>query len=324
MTRVRPRFFVTLAVVGCFLWGGACAHPTQAVLNLTLQGLPCETGTGPSGKSITDLVIYVGADQAELDARERDHVVAGSIQCADVVGNANIVLYPSKSMHAFVRVVAGTKQEVDGTFDRRPAEQCTSGSDGTCLRSTRSFDYVEHETIELAMVLDASCVGKVCPDQQTCDVGGTCGSIDCGLRADCKKGGVSPSDASQVDAGREFAFTCAGGVVKWNSPTCPQNASCYRPASNSLVCGSSPSACFDDDFLPCCELPKEGGIGRKCCLSLRHGHPIRLKGANISVAGTGAVCSADEVCFPDEPNTCLLNRVCVPRGASGWGTCQAR
>lgn len=323
MTGVRLKFLFVLAVVACLLSGAACAHPTQAILRISLQGLPCETETGPSGKSITDVVLYVGQDLAELDAREGEHIVAGSIQCSDIVGNAFVVLYPSKSMRAFVRVVAGTKQEMDGSFERRPAENCTTGVDGVCLRATRSFEYIKHETVEIPVVLDAACVGKVCPNGYTCDEG-QCTTAACENRSDCGGDAGAPHDAGQTDAGNSFAFTCSGGVAKWSTTPCPGNASCYRPASNSLVCGPNPTTCFDGEFLPCCELPREGGLGRQCCLSSKNAHPIQLKSATIGTPATVAACSAQELCFVDQPNTCVLNRVCVPRGNSGWGTCQPR
>ena len=332
------------------LWVLACAKPTQAILTLSLRDLGCvqrsTRARAPAGSGITDLVVYVGRTVKEVNEREVAHVVAASLSCESINADSRLVLYPTLAMTGAVRVVAGTQVDAQGSLVRTPAEKCTRGANDSCLRATRAFGYLENETLELPIILDAACIGKVCDEGLTCD-GGDCLPEDCGRRNDCLSPGkkdprVSSDAASSVDAsldgsldvslppadakpdvitGPKYVFSCSvNGSVAWDPPV----SSCvgeprYCALSNSGVCGTN--VCGGaGSYAPCCSRAvKDGGTPRSCCLSAATYHPIEVKEAQLKDV---SVCASDKsLCFVGAGDCADINAKCQPVGIQGWGVC---
>lgn len=333
---VKRAHIVVMGLAAFVGWVLACASPTQARVRISRRDLPCATDTGPGGTSLMDFVVYVGRDIAEVDDRERNHVVAASLSCDAITPNSTIVLYPSETMHAVVRIVGGTKIESAGKFNRVPGERCVIGDATSCLRATRVFDYVENETIELPIVLDRDCVGMVCPGQSTCD-SGSCQPSDCKSRSDCLTRNNAANDAmSESDVGvihdaspsdgkveddastRGADFTCVNGNAVFTPEiVCLGRPVCYDPTSGSGACGAALNRCEAGSFRPCCSRSKvnDGGYDHQCCLAAGNLHPIE-----VGTAVAPGTCSAKTLCFPGADD-CPKNLRCVTVGGSGWGAC---
>jgi hypothetical protein len=91
-----------------------------------------------------------------------------------------------------------------------------------CIVATRSFAYLEHRSLRLPIHLRAECLGKQCPDGQTCVAGGACepDSVECKggecalpserLDAGAPEAGVPPDAGPAPDGGPAPASLCGG------------------------------------------------------------------------------------------------------------------
>ena len=340
---MRLRIPITLLLTLGGLWVIACANPTQSYVCLSLKDIGCENRTAPTRKALIDMVIYVGKTVDEVSEREANGEVAASLSCESIKADTCLVLYPTDAMKGAFRIVAGTQGlDLDGTVVRTPADKCVPGAPGTCLRATRAFDYVKNETLELPVVLDVACVGKVCGDGLTCD-GGDCFPDKCESRKDCfvrgglrdaatpfdardsKDAAILPEDAKpEVSIGTSYAFRCSNGTVNWTpQPACTSpDPAFYCPVSNSGVCTSNASCGGGVAYSPCCSRAgSDGGAGPTCCLSAVGRHPIQVTPADFTNPSVCARSPGSALCFPNANDCAGKLQNCNQVGLQGWGTC---
>jgi hypothetical protein len=99
---------------------------------------------------------------------------------------------------------------------RRSVAECDAHPED-CIVATRSFSFVKHLSRRVPVRMLAECLGKRCPEGQTCGAGGTCVSneVDCTTN-DCQLPGDSGVDASLpsndggIDADAALPPACAG------------------------------------------------------------------------------------------------------------------
>lgn len=192
MSVVSPkRFFPVLAVLVPVAVAAACYAPTEVSVVVT-----------------TDLACEVGPRTAIFKGFPFDTAPdAETSECTPVPGAdariGSLVFVPSGSAdgRAGVKVVLARGRSA-GECDAHPED---------CIVATRSFSFVKHLSRRVPIRMLSECLGKRCPDGQTCGAGGvcvsdavTCESDDCGL--DGGGGGGAPDagdvvvDAGDVDA----------------------------------------------------------------------------------------------------------------------------
>lgn len=335
---MRFRIPISIAITTGVLWALSCAKPTQARVHISLKSA-CATATGPEGVSITNFVIYVGPGLSEVNAREAEHTWSARVSCDAVTSDTTLVLYPETTRGAVVRVVAGVQRMTAGAPPVTVlAEQCGTGAAGGCIRATRSFQYVENETLELPISLDVRCAGVLCdtPDGTATCVQGACVSTTCQLgSASCSEDSLPRKDASvepppdvdvkppivdagvdaeidaatdgetdaATDAGISFppvlTFSCSSGDAKFTT------SSCTVPPQAECYSESSPNQAVcgklgecQMGFLPCCS-KRLIGQKRACCLSKNTFYPIEVPKEERDTA-----CDDRELCFPKAQFQC--------------------
>lgn len=182
----------------------ACYGPTEMIVEVT-SDVPC-TSAPRTG-------LYVGPpfknDPATV-TEDCTPTAAGS-----TVGT--LALVPGgESGHAAVKVVLAVGQRVD---------QCEMHPE-LCIVATRSFSYLEHRSLHLPIRLFAECLGKRCPEDQTCGAGGLCMSDDVTCSADgCRLPSEPPPGATHAPPD--------GGPPPFGDAA-PSNT-CRGPAGNGVV-----------------------------------------------------------------------------------------
>jgi hypothetical protein len=164
----------------------ACYAPTQVEMVLTTD-LACADRLTTA--------IYRGASAADVSpVAQTDRCVPGG----GVAELGSLVFVPSGDADGRARVKVTVARGRDPTeCDAHPED---------CVTATRSFSFVEHRGLRLPIQLTAACLGKRCPDGQTCGSAGTCVSSD----VTCVTGECTLPDASATVTGEPPAADGGG------------------------------------------------------------------------------------------------------------------
>jgi hypothetical protein len=179
-----------LRLVPLFAFGGAvvaavaCYGPTEVVVDLSTD-LDC-------GASIRTAV-YKGEPFRTTPETETTTCASGA--GTSEIGTLTILPSGSDDGDAAIKAVLAIGGKDPTTCDADPAN---------CIVATRSFSFVAHTTRRLPIVLSQECLGKKCPDGQTCGAGGACisNAVTCG-GGGCSLPGESDGGARKRDAGDE-------------------------------------------------------------------------------------------------------------------------
>lgn len=187
---MRPmRFVPVLALAVPVAITAACYGPTEVAVVVTTD-LQCSEGPRTA---IYKGMPFDSAPDAETEACE-------PVPNADTrIGS--LVFLPSGDANgrAAVKVVLARKRNVS---------ECETHPED-CIVATRSFSFVEHLSRRVPIRMLSACLGKQCPDGQTCGAGGvcvsnevTCTSDDCNVEPGGEQDGGPPGDADAAsDAG---------------------------------------------------------------------------------------------------------------------------
>ncbi len=181
------RFVPMLALVVPVAITAACYGPTEVAVVITTD-LQCSEGPRTA---IYKGMPFDSAPDAETEACE-------SVPNADTrIGS--LVFLPSGDANgrAAVKVVLARKRNV---------AECEAHPED-CIVATRSFSFVKHLSRRVPIRMLSACLGKQCPDGQTCGAGGvcvsnevTCTSDDCDVEPGGERDGGPPG---VVDAGSD-------------------------------------------------------------------------------------------------------------------------
>lgn len=198
MSPVSPRrFFPVLAVVAPVAIAAACFGPTEVTVTVTTD-LAC--GVGPRTAIFKGLPFGEAPDAETSDCKP------------DPSGDAKIgslVFVPSGSANgrAGVRVVLARG---------RSTTECDAHPED-CIVATRSFSFVKHLSRRVPIRMLSECLGRLCPEGQTCGPGGecvsdevTCEADDCALDGGAGDGGDVVVDAGADGDAGEPSLACLG------------------------------------------------------------------------------------------------------------------
>ena len=196
------RFVPVLALAVPVAITAACYGPTEVAVVVT-----------------TDLACSEGPRTAIYKGMPFDSAPDAETEGCEPVPNADtrigsLVFLPSGDANgrAAVKVVLARKRNVT---------ECEAHPED-CIVATRSFSFVKHLSRRVPIRMLSACLGKQCPDGQTCGAGGTCvsnevtcsdGRLRCRRRARGEPDGGPPGVAdagSDADAGPPLAGTCRG------------------------------------------------------------------------------------------------------------------
>lgn len=169
----------------------ACYGPTEVAVVIT-----------------TDLACSEGPRTAIYKGMPFDSAPDAVTEACESVPNADsrigsLVFLPSGDANgrAAVKVVLARKQNV-AECEAHPEE---------CIVATRSFSFVEHLSRRVPIRMFSACLGKQCPDGQTCGAGGVCVSNEVACTSDdCDVEPVGEEDGGRppvVDAGSDAGST---------------------------------------------------------------------------------------------------------------------
>ncbi|MBK7586226.1 MAG: LamG domain-containing protein [Myxococcales bacterium] len=191
-----------LTLVAASLVLPSCREPTQITVELRTD-VPCA--------SVTETTVGVGT----LTSVKDKPTVSSQKGCKTPDGRiGSLVVIPSGENQDEVTIQAILG--VDGQL----ASGCQPDQpSANCVVARRALRFVPHTPLELPIELSASCLGKVCPDDQTC-LDGKCVSAKLPDPESCTTpGGCAPapdagSDALSVDTGTDSALDAGfdGGV----------------------------------------------------------------------------------------------------------------
>jgi hypothetical protein len=242
---MRPRHLAPLALLAApVIAATACYGPTQVTIELATD-IDC------SGKPTT--IVLSGPPYARDPLVSTETCTPAPSADAEI-GSVAFVPNGDRSGRAAVKVVMAVGQ--------RP-EACDAHPEA-CIVATRSFAYVEHRALLLPVRLRAECLGKVCPDDQTCSTGGACvpNAVDC-VASECALRAERPPPGP-ADAGAEDARS----APNVSSPPLPSTASCAGPSGDGLVATSAEEpllSAFGDGivyFTTSKDLRERPGIGK--------------------------------------------------------------
>jgi len=181
------RFVPVLALAVPVAITAACYGPTEVAVVITTD-LQCSEGPRTA---IYKGMPFDSAPDAETEACE-------PVPNADT-RLGSLVFLPSGDANgrAAVKVVLARKRNVS---------ECEAHPED-CIVATRSFSFVKHLSRRVPIRMLSACLGKQCPDGQTCGAGGvcvsnevTCTSDDCDVEPGGKQDGGPPGVA---DAGSD-------------------------------------------------------------------------------------------------------------------------
>lgn len=155
---------------------GACQSPTQIILRVT-------TDFDCSALAQNKVTVRIGGDTSS------GAVQTESVACKDrEVGRLVITPSPNGNRVAIEVMAALTPAALDN--DGR----CVEGAPG-CLHARRALNYIRHDTIDVQIVLESSCVAYTCDPSQTC-FHGACVNKDCSDGRTCSVGDAgAPADS---------------------------------------------------------------------------------------------------------------------------------
>jgi len=179
-----------------------CREPTQITLTLRTD-MPCAqvSETAVSVGSLTNL-----AQKPPVSSRKGCSNEAGRI--------GSLVVVPSGGDDEEVAI------QVVTTAGGLPANACDPKSpSSSCVVARRALRFVPHTPLQLPIELSSSCLGKVCPDDQTC-FDGQCRTAKLPDPEGCTTpGGCTepppPSDAGTDAAPDSGADAAPGDLVAW-------------------------------------------------------------------------------------------------------------
>ncbi len=175
----------TLIAIGVTLALSSCREPTQITLELS---------TDVSCADVHDTSVSVGT----LSSVKSKPPVANQNGCKSSKGRiGSLVVVPSGEgdEEVTIQVITGVSGQV--------AAGCDPVSPGAnCIVARRALRFVPHTSLELPIELAASCLGKICPEDQTC-LDGQCVSAKLTDPGSCATPGGCGPKLDAGDAGKD-------------------------------------------------------------------------------------------------------------------------
>ena len=195
------RCFPLVALAAPLLVAVACYGPTEVTVVVSTD-LACSDGPRTA---IFKGVPFDVAPDAETDE------CAPAASGDSVVGSLVFVPSSDANGRAGVKVVLARGRS-PSECDANPQE---------CIVATRSFSFVEHLSRRLPIRMLSACLGKRCPDGQTCGAGGACVSneVTC-TSADCELVDETPDPDGGPPVTVEDAGASADADADAAGPTC--------------------------------------------------------------------------------------------------------
>ena len=291
MSRFRPTHFVpVLALSLPVAVTVACYGPTEVTVTISTD-LPCSEGPRTA--------IYKGPPIEDAPDAETETCTTVPNGDAEI---GSLVFLPSGDAdgRAAVKAVLARNRSITDC-DAHPED---------CIVATRSFSFVKHLSRRVPIRMLSACLGKRCPDGQTCGRGGvcisnevTCATGDCELEAEPPGGDVTPpvSDAGGADV-----------VVDAKVPPVP--GACSGPDGNGVLAQGSGTtgmpgamqAAFGDGVFHFLDPLPQPRIMR---VTTAGGAPVEafpLPGPDgtliaLAMAGSGWIAAHDRVVGPTTP-----------------------
>jgi len=149
---------------------GGCLDPTQATIEITTNAT-CggEGGAASDAQAFHEAGLVAGTSQVVRSAAlqtSTDACTEGSNGIATV---GSMVLYPRDDARFASLVVVGA---IGNVTAEDCLERIRSGSPDvtSCIIAKRSVAFIEHEDLHVPILLDRSCAGVVCGEEETCVV----------------------------------------------------------------------------------------------------------------------------------------------------------
>jgi hypothetical protein len=206
------RVSLLLLSVAPLVVGIACYGPTQMTVEVQTD-LRCAEQLRAA--------LYVGGGGEAIGE-------TGDSECTPLDGATStlgdLVLAPGGERTASVTVKVKLGVGVDAQGNRVDAKRCEQGAPG-CVLASRRFAYAEHEQKRIVVRLYRDCLGKVCPDGQTCVQGGACVSE----QVQCE------GDSCAVFEERPFALGDGGVEAGQGDSATDAAVKCVGPAGNGVL-----------------------------------------------------------------------------------------
>lgn len=241
-----------------------CRAPTEILLDLR---------TDVDCRDISATTIAVGT----LDDLERRPIATSTSACTlGRIGTLMLVPSGDNTAEVAVRVVTA--------FSKTPEDCVRDGYKGGCIVARRALRYVPHETLELPVLMEASCVDVPCGSTETCrggrctpatltDPGRCTDPAGCGGAAGASALGGAGSGSGGMPGHAGEVSTCSPACENPNGDTTcvdgacvPQCAGGYDDCdgnpgngcetdlgSDDEHCGACNAACPAEDGIPVCE-----------------------------------------------------------------------
>ena len=179
-------------------------------------------------------MLAVAQDSAEAERRAATKFYAASTrQCDSESEVGTLVVTPGTSGFAIV-VVAGVDAE---------ATACVPPDYQGCIVARRRLSFVEHESLDVPILLTRDCLDVPCNTESSC-VHGNCKAVDttCDQNA-CTQVGVDPNDDGGADGGGD-----AGASADGRASDATLDAVVDAPVADVLADAPATDARFDGSF----------------------------------------------------------------------------
>jgi hypothetical protein len=259
-TRLLPLFLLAVPVLV------RCASPTAIRVNVYSE-VTCDKHS--------DVALVGGGSLGELASKAP---ASTSTTCHDAAGVAalgDVVLTPSGDKSGEIAFAVMTRP------DGESAESCADPANAAkCIVARRQLHFSPHDVLDVRVDLRLSCLGVVCPGDQTC-VKGACTSAQ--LLSDCRTTCDESSLATVTlppDGGPPPPPPSEGGPPDSGPPTIPNN---HNPlaagaAHTCAITASGGVKCWGDN--------SRGEIGDGTFNEVHH--PVQVKGLTSGVVSLAA------------------------------------
>lgn len=217
--------------VGAGLAGAvaSCRAPTQIAVHVESDNCAEVTSTN----------IAVASTEAALQERSEPQAEVSKCVAPSAGRIGTLVLIPDNAATSEVvfRVVTG--------INGKPATSCSIEGERDCIFAKRRARFIENETVDVLVVMNARCAGVACGDGRTCnEETGKCEDVPC-AGGDCTRGDAgAPREGGVIDAHFDaFAPSpdsgCAAGPCKGE---CVDGV-CVVQCNGANSCGGATSPC---------------------------------------------------------------------------------
>ena len=264
-------FVLTLATLA-WIPIASCLDPTE--IDVVLQ-----TDVDPSTIAASGGALVRVGTPSNVDTTPSNSFPA--TQCDDAGNMGDFYVVPSGSIGDVVAIDVELGVDV-------PTNQCDPAPNAGCIYARRELSFLPHSRVLLPIRLDQSCLGKVCPQGQTCDQGSCTGDvID---PTSCDGGGCNPIDDSGApdvpvivnkDATPDVTVTCL-------PPSTMCGGNCVDLTNNTSNCGACNFDCGSGHCLngTCVVGQVAGGV----CLAVSQAKVYVASTANVTeIATSGGI-----------------------------------